>query len=151
MKARYVVLAVAVPVILLMFLAMVMPNSSVQSAPYAAPTPLAIDNVSGYKTETLFSGVITSSTNSAPIEIASFGKADVQYVIDVTDQQTVTITPAYSNDRVNYTSGVALASAQSADTSGLIQYPLFGAYMRIGVTLGMANPVTVTVTSVMKQ
>jgi len=122
-------------------------GGGVNPALAAAPTPVSITQPVGLDPQlyTLFSGVVTTSTQGTCRELGRWAVADIQTVIDVGSLQTVTLKMQYSNDGTNLVDGATIVAA-SADTNTLTQLPLFARYACAYATLGSTNTVTVTVT-----
>ena len=126
------------------------------AGPLAIPTPLAVANFPATsarlaKTATLWNGTALTASGASPaIDIAGYGLADVQVVIDVGTVNTTTVKLQFSNNNSNWVDGVAIASAITADTNTLAQYVLFGRYVRAYATLTNSNPITMTVIGLAK-
>lgn len=150
-------LAAAVAVAFVVMLAMALtPAPATVAAPAAAPTPVAATNYgnsAGVSAVLNFyptgSSVLTASGRAACFELTQYDALDLQYAIDISDTQTVTLKLQYTNDRANYADGLAIGSSASADVATTMQqYPVFGRDTCIYATLGTANPVTVTLVGV---
>ena len=144
---KYAVIASLIAVLLLAAFFGAMNGGGVTPALGAAPTPVSITQPVGLEPQlyTLFSGVVTTSTQGTCRELGKWAVADIQTVIDVSSTQTVTLKIQYSNDGVNLVDGANIVAA-SADTNTLTQLPLFARYACAYATLGSTNTVTVTVT-----
>jgi len=144
---KYAVIASLIAVLLLAAFFGAMNGGGVTPALGAAPTPVSITQPVGLEPQlyTLFSGVVTTSTQGTCRELGKWAVADIQTVIDVSSTQTVTLKIQYSNDGVNLVDGANIVAA-SADTNTLTQLPLFARYACAHATLGSTNTVTVTVT-----
>ena len=144
---KYAVIASLIAVLLLAAFFGAMNGGGVTPALGAAPTPVSITQPVGLEPQlyTLFSGVVTTSTQGTCRELGKWAVADIQTVIDVSSTQTVTLKMQYSNDGVNLVDGANIVAA-SADTNTLTQLPLFARYACAYATLGSTNTVTVTVT-----
>lgn len=144
---RKATIAIAVCALLALTLFGAMNSGGGTPALAAAPTPVSITQPVGLEPQlyTLFSGVVTTSTQGTCRELGKWAVADVQTVIDVSSTQTVTLKMQYSNDGVNLVDGANIVAA-SADTNTLTQLPLFARYACAYATLGSTNTVTVTVT-----
>lgn len=144
---KYAVIASLIAVLLLAAFFGAMNGGGVTPALGAAPTPVSITQPVGLSPQlyTLFSGVVTTSTQGTCRELGKWAVADIQTVIDVSSTQTVTLKIQYSNDGVNLVDGANIVAA-SADTNTLTQLPLFARYACAYATLGSTNTVTVTVT-----
>lgn len=155
---KYVLSFVAVG--LLLFVAMIMalsPGANVaaapQLAPQYAPTPVSINAGAGNaKTLTFWSSrVITEDAASACLGAAAQEKIDLQWVIDQTAGNPVTLTLQHSNDGgVNVVNGAAAVVDNQADANDMQQFAIFGGCTRVHADATTANPVTVTVIGVAK-
>ncbi len=123
-------------------------------APAIAAPPAAPTSVTGLVESTqrnLFTPMtarrLTASTNTDAMEISSFGWADFEYTVDISDTQAITVTAQYSNDKTNWVNGPNIAANVTADGSDLTRLPLFGNYMRLAATLETTAPVTVTLSA----
>lgn len=148
-----VILAAALLFAALLFSSLNMPYAS--AAPSAAPTAVAVDrstapaSVAVIANDAIVADGIIGCTNSASHE-----KADIQYVIDQTLINTVTLTLQFTNDTpgsgASYTDGVAIVSSNTADAASLNQFQLFGAWTCIHANVANANPLDVTVKALLK-
>lgn len=125
----------------------------VEAGPLAAPTPL----VTGYNTSSPYypvtfwsSQVITADGGSTVFVLPKYEALDLQYNIDQTDVNTVTLKLQHSNDAVNWTDGLTLVSDNGADASALQQYTNFGIYTRVYADVTDSDTVTVTAIGVAK-
>ena len=144
---KHIAIAITIGALLLAVLFGAMNSGGGTPALAAAPTPVSITQPVGLEPQlyTLFSGVVTTSTQGTCRELGKWAVADIQTVIDVSSTQTVTLKIQYSNDGVNLVDGANIVAA-SADTNTLTQLPLFARYACAYATLGSTNTVTVTVT-----
>jgi len=147
MMRKHIAITVIVGALLLAALFGAMVGGGGTTALAAPPTPVSITQPVGLEPQlyTLFSGVVTTSTQGTCRELGKWAVADIQTVIDVSSTQTVTLKIQYSNDGVNLVDGANIVAA-SADTNTLTQLPLFARYACAYATLGSTNTVTVTVT-----
>lgn len=149
--------AVTIAVTMLMFallLTAVAGGGGAMAAPMAAPTPIAVLNTSALPaSEAAFldNVVLTSATTGGSVQVKDFEFADIQYNIDIgSSPATTTIKLQFSNDAVNWTDGVLLVSAASADASVLSQTPVFGKFARANVAVSGTNTLTVSVLAILK-
>ncbi len=144
---KHIAITVIVGALLLAALFGAMVGGGGTTALAAPPTPVSITQPVGLSPQlyTLFSGVVTTSTQGTCRELGKWAVADIQTVIDVSNTQTVTLKMQYSNDGVNLVDSANIVAA-SADTNTLTQLPLFARYACAYATLGSTNTVTVTVT-----
>lgn len=124
----------------------------VMAAPPPAPTPVASVysggeplNVSLWDTE-----AITQATNGGGRQLPGYESLDIQYVVDISDTQGVTLTVQYSNDNVNWVSGPTLVTNTTSDGTDLQQIHNLGRYTRVAADLSSTNTVTLTVLAVAK-
>jgi hypothetical protein len=147
--ALLVLLVVALVAVLLMVQSPV--EAAPPAGPLAAPTPVAAPD--GVEKGKYFrfqaATAITADTNTSAADALSFETVDIQYVIDQTDINTVTLTVQYSIDGTNYTDGAVLVSANAADAAVVVaRVPAFGRYMRVNQNVDGTNPVTITLVAV---
>lgn len=121
-------------------------------APLAAPTPISAPALTGSGTmvNLLSAQRYTTSTAQASnyVRIDTFALADIEYSLDMSGTNTTTLKLQWSNSAVNWFDGPTLASAVTADSTGLNQYNLFGRYVRAVTDLTTASatkPVTVSI------
>lgn len=124
--------------------------------------PAAANQSDGYALYTWSNDGITSTTNGAGRFTADYGQFECYQTVDETDLQTVTLKFQHSpNNSVwadgptwQFSSNVLDADTDFADVTadgtsfGLVT--LYGEYTRPVITLGEANPVTVTVRCIAK-
>jgi len=132
---------------LLVALANVLPEQPVQAGPLAIPTPIAAPAGGGdwIMATYLNTNTVEAGVHSSGVHCAAYTAADVQHVLDITDNQTVTCKLQFSNDDSNWSDGLNVFATKSADENAMQQFQLFGRYSRITCTLGTANEFTVTV------
>ncbi len=157
MKTRnYVLLAVLVPLVLFaLALTMVSGGSGAAlAAPAAAPTPVSVTRPGGngaFVTFDLFnSAVITADATSACVDIGKYAVADVQYTIDQTAVNTVTLTSKFSVDGGTLVSGVNVVASNAADATDMQQLQLFGRYFCLLADVANSETVTVTAKAIAK-
>lgn len=157
MKAQNVVLGASVALALVLALLMVLqPVPASVAAPAAAPTPVSgmnYGNSDGPSQVLNFwpggSKVLSASERAACFELAQYDVLDLQYAIDISDTQTVTLKLQHTNDRSTYADGLAIATNSTSDVAtAMQQYPLFGRDTCIYATLVTTAPVTVTLVGV---
>lgn len=121
---------------------------NVEAAPPAIPTPISA-SMSADNTGTVIkfwpdNTALTASGASTAFQLGQAELLDIQYVIDqATATNTITLTLQYSNDNSNWTNGVNVVAANSADVTNLLQFNNFGNWTRLYATLANTNPVTV--------
>lgn len=127
------------------------------AAPSLIPTPLTIPQ--GAATGITYvtfkaTGAITADAGGPALNLPSYSRLDVQYVIDQTivgtAANTTTLTLQYSNDGANWVNGAALATANVADGTDMNEYPNVGRYTRVYQDVSNTNPITITVLAVAK-
>lgn len=152
-RLMFGVASVALALVLLLFVAFgAMPGAPVAAAPMAAPTPVSVSAGSAAPDFSTFYSVeaISADERSGCVDVSKFQRADVQYLVDVGTVNTTTVTINFTNDKVTYNDGLAVASAIVADGSALQQYAVFGRYMCMYVNVANSNPITWTITAVLK-
>lgn len=159
MKAKSIVWAIIVGVTLLALLVLSFGGpQTMTAAPAAIPTPVSITHPSAVAPEfPLFfnAAPLTADTRSSCFEVPEYSVMDVQYLIDqptVTNTQnnTITLKLQFSNDLTTFTDGAAVASANTADGSDLVQLAIFGRYTCIYADVINTTTVTATVIGVVK-
>ena len=153
MKTRnYVVLAVALPVLAFALVLGTLAGGPVAAAPAAAPTPVSVS--AGSNTPDLFTAyteeAIAADERSGCVDVSKFQRADVQYLVDVGTVNTTTVTMQFTNDKVTYIDGLAVASAIVADGSAMQQYALFGKFMCFYVNVDNTSPITWSISAALK-
>lgn len=149
----FAISAIVVAVAFMVAITLIGGQVEVEAGPLAAPTPL----VTGYNTQSPYypvtfwdTQVITEDTGSTVFVLPKYEALDIQYNIDQTDGNTITLKLQHSNDATNWTDGLTLVSANGADASVLQQYTNFGIYTRIYADVTDNDPVTVTAIGVAK-
>lgn len=129
-----------------------LPGAPVAAAPMAAPTPVSVSSGAGATDFSTFYSVeaVTADERSGCVDVSKFKQADIQYLVDVGTVNTTTVTLNFTNDKVTFNDGLAVASAIVADGSALQQYAVFGRYMCVYVNVANSNPITWTITAVLK-
>lgn len=156
MKNKYIGLGIVVGAAA-MFLAFIFFSlnlvSTTQAAPPAAPT-LVADFLMPIKNAVAFpiqdATRLTGDTNTTAVEVMNMSAVDIQYTTVHTagEVNTTTLTVQYSNDGTNWTSGLALATANAAAATSITRVPVFGRYMRVNQDTTNANAITVTLLAV---
>ena len=122
------------------------------AAPAAAPTPVSVS--AGSAQPDLFTAytaaAITADTRSGCVDVSKFQRADVQYLVDVDTVNTTTVTMQFTNDKVTFIDGLAVASAIVADGSAMQQYQVFGKYMCFYVNVTGTDPITWSISAALK-
>lgn len=124
------------------------------AAPAAAPTPVSVTRPGGDGTFITFdlfsSAVITEDTTSTCVDVGRFAVADVQYTIDQTAVNTVTLTTKFSVDGGTLVSGVNVVASNAADATDMQQLQLFGRYFCLLADVANSETVTVTAKAIAK-
>lgn len=127
------------------------------AAPSAAPTPVAVDRSPTQPTlATLWDRAeIAATGRGGCVNTSAYEKMDLQYVIDQTVVNTITLKLQFTNDspgdtNATYIDGVTIISGNAADASDLQQFQVFGAWTCIHATVVNANPVTVSAKALLK-
>ena len=130
--------------------------SAANPQPLAAPTPVSVNPGSGRgQAAVLWSAkVITADTATGAMDILSYGKADVQWLIDQTAVagvvNTTTVKLQFSVDGANWVDGINAVATNTADAGDMQQFAMFGRYVRLFAHLSNANPITLTLGVVAK-
>lgn len=151
-RTFYLVFAVVFALAALVGVMVAMNTQPTLAAPAAAPTPVASGFSAKAPTElTWLADVATTADGgSTALNVAGWQVADIQYNIDQTDVNTVTLKLQFSNDNANWTDGATLVTDNAADASVLSQQAIFGKWARIYSDVTNTNPVTVTVIGILK-
>jgi hypothetical protein len=150
---KMIVTAVVTLALFVLALTALSGEGAATAAPLAAPTPIASINTSQQaSSEAAFMDavVLEDDANSTEVLVKDFEYTDIQYVIDQTDVNTVTLKLQFSNDGTNWTDGATLVSSNAADAAALAQQALFGKFARINADVANTESVTVTVLAVLK-
>lgn len=154
MKTRnYLVLAVILPVLAFaLALGALAGGPAATAAPAAAPTPVSVS--AGSNTPDLFTAyteaAIAADERSGCVDVSKFQRADVQYLVDVGTVNTTTVTMQFTNDKVTFIDGLAVASAITADGSAMQQYQVFGKFMCFYVNVTGTDPITWSLSAALK-
>ncbi len=139
--------------LLLMVLGLNPEMESAIAAPLAAPTPVIsgwnADN-SRYPVNFWLTEVITADGGTEAFTLANYEALDLQYVIDQTSVNTMTLKLQHSNDGSHWTDGASIVASNAADANALNQFANFGLYSRVYADVTNTNPVTVSVIGVAK-
>lgn len=153
---RKTLFAVSTLLLLTLLTFNLMAGSPAEAAPAAAPaaaiTPVASVNLStgGARVATFFDAESITADTRRCFDLSAYETIDLQYVLDITASQTVTLKLQNSNDNTNFSDGATAASAIDADGNAMAQYALFGRYNCIYADVTTANAVVVTVIGVAK-
>ena len=146
--ALVVILAAA----LLMPLAFGQPAADVVFA--APPTPVAgvTDKVANDPGFIIFTNPIsiTADTRYCPAQTSNYDTLDIEYAINQSSVNTLTIKLQYSNRLQRYTDGANVVATNNSDTVAMQQFPAFGRYTCLFVDVTNSNPVSLTLTAVGK-
>lgn len=151
-KRNYLMLAVILPVLAFALALGALAGGPVAAAPMAAPTPVSVS--AGSAQPDLFTAfteqAITEDTRSGCVDVSKFQRADVQYLVDASANNTTTVTMQFTNDKVTYIDGLAVASAVAADGSAMQQYATFGKFMCFYVNVTSTDPITWSISAALK-
>lgn len=155
MKSKAVWLGVLVPALLMVGLAFWVGSppavAGPMAAPAAIPTPVSVTPGSGApQVATFWKGSVLTATGAGAEAIIAGEKVDLQWVIDQTAVNTVTLKLQFSNDSTNWVDGATFVTSNAADAGDMQQYAVFGRYLRAHATVANSNPVTVTVIGLVK-
>jgi len=121
------------------------------AAPQAIPTPVSVTPGNGAPQVATFWRAAPLTASGAGTEAIIAGeKVDLQWVIDQTAVNTVTLKLQFSNDSATWVDGATFVTNNAADAGDMQQYAVFGRYLRAYATVTNSNPVTVTVIGVVK-
>ena len=162
MKHRLPIMALLVAALLMIGILVGMPADNLSAAPQALVTPVSVTYSSGPSGVLEFLRVPVSYTadfNTSSLTVSDYQAMDLQYTIDQTvvatgigsdGPNTTTLTIQFSNDNTNWVTGPTVVSANTADTSVLQQYAVYGRYARVNVDVSNSNPVTISLIAVGK-
>ncbi len=126
------------------------PNAAL-AAPAAIPTPVSITPGSGApQLVTLFNANVSTADGGGSAAVIAGEKVDLQWLIDQTAVNTVTLKLQFSNDSTNWIDGATFVTNNAADAGDMQQYAVFGRYLRAYADVTNSNPVTVTVIGLVK-
>jgi hypothetical protein len=147
-----VLLAVIVPILLFVLALSTLAGGPATAAPLAIPTPVSVS--AGSAQPDLFTAytavALTADERSGCVDVSKFGRADVQYLVDVGTVNTTTVTLQFTNDKVTFVNGLAVASAIVADGSDMQQYAVFGKFMCFDMNVANTNPITFSISAALK-
>jgi len=147
----WVGVALVVALVCLVGLSASMGAGPALAAPQAIPTPVSVTPGNGAPQVATFWRAAPLTANGAGTEAIIAGeKVDLQWVIDQTAVNTVTLKLQFSNDSTNWVDGATFVTSNAADAGDMQQYAVFGRYLRAYATVTNSNPVTVTVIGVVK-
>lgn len=124
-----------------------------QGAPVAVPTPITQYNWNPQpKTLEFFAGEtsLTEDTRSTCHNIAGYSTLDLHYVIDQGTVNTTTVTLEFSNIADNYPDGVAVVTANAADSADIKQFNLFGSQVCLYADVTNSNAWEITAVGLAK-
>lgn len=153
MRARQMIFgAVAVAVLLFAVLVLSIGGpANVTAAPAAIPTPVSITPGNGApQLVTLFNANVSTADGGGSAAVVAGEKVDLQWLIDQTAVNTVTLKLQFSNDSTNWIDGATFVTSNAADAGDMQQYAVFGRYLRAYADVTNSNPVTVTVIGLVK-
>lgn len=127
-------------------------TSGVQGAPNAIPTPIAQymrqpapKVINFWATAT----ALTEDTRSC-VNIDGYNTLDLHWIIDQGTVNTTTLTLQFSNITDSYVNGVAVATANTADSTDFQQFQVFGRNVCLHANLANANAWTLTAVGLAK-
>lgn len=142
---------VALLVAVALFMAVQSP--SVEAAPAAQTTPVAVYPAAAPSViQFLRTTILTTTTSSRAQNVIANQKVDLQTVIQPqSTPNALSVQLQFSNDGVNWVGGPYIIATPNATPQNLLgQYAVYGQYARVQVVGANANPVTVNVTGVGK-
>lgn len=125
--------------------------SAAQPAAAAPAFPGGSSRVSANpRVVTLFSDVLTQSAQGSSFVLPEFDRLDVQYVLEYSGTNTVTLKLLHSNNSTTWVAGATFANAVTTAGSDMTSTFNFGNWTAVSVTLAGSNPVTVSVLALVK-
>ncbi len=151
MRKTIPVLVLAMLVLTLMFGALT-GGGGVTAAPLAAPTPVSVTHPQTIAPElfTLMNAAITADTRGTCVPMGAYNVADIEYTLDQSTTNTVTLTLQHTNGGVVFADGATVVSNNAADANSMIQAPLYGRLSCLYADVSNTNTLTVTVTAWVK-
>jgi len=127
-------------------------GGGVTAAPLAAPTPVSVTHPQTIAPElfTLMNAALTADTRGTCLPVGAYNVADIEYTVDQSTTNTVTLTLQHTNGGAVFADGATVVSANAADANSLIQAPLYGRLSCLYADVTNSNTVTVTVTAWVK-
>jgi hypothetical protein len=154
MKQLLIVVGVTLLAVACFFGAVVIsaPPSTVTAAPPAMPTPDSASRQGKTPRDAIFfsARALAADTRSDCIESAGYDLMDIQYTVDQSTTNTITLKIQMSNDLVTYIDGLSAVSANAADASDMKQFQLFGRWTCINADVANANVITITARALFK-
>lgn len=150
-KNKFLTFVVVILVLALCASWFIAPSSQVSASPAEAVlTPVSNNNSNnGVRNVTFFNGAITADTYSC-FDLGAYDVMDLQYQIDQTVVNTVTLTMQRYNIAMGpstpvYESGATVVSANAADAHGDLQVSLFDRYTCVLADVTNSNSLTLRV------
>jgi hypothetical protein len=124
---------------------------SVQAAQLAAPTPQTFNkSKADNAVVTWFDARAITADTRVCVDARNYDVADIQYVIDQGTTNTTTLKLQFSNDKVHFTDGATLVSANAADADNLNRQLLYAKWACVLADVANSNTITITVLGVAK-
>lgn len=155
MRKNIAILLTIVAILAVALLAPMQYGMPATAAPFAAPpTPVAnvtdkVPNDAGFIIfRTPFT--ITADTRYCPGDTSRFDTLDIEYAINQSTVNTLTIKTQYSNRLERFTDGDNVVATNNSDTVAFKQMPAFGRFTCLFVDVTNSNGVSLTLTAVGK-
>lgn len=155
MRKNFAIAFAVVAILVIGLLASLQYTAPVTAAPFAAPpTPVAgiTDKVPNDPGFIIYRSpfTITADTRYCPGDTSRFDTLDIEYAINQSTVNTLTIKMQYSNRMERFTDGANVVAANAADTAAMVQMPAFGRFTCLFVDVTNSNGVSLTLTAVGK-
>lgn len=144
-------------IVAILALALVAPlyiNAPATAAPVAAPTPVAGVINQGLATDPqffIFSNPVTITTDTRTcLDASRYDVLDLEYAVNQSSINTMTVKLQYTNRGQRWVDGATILNANTTDTNGLVQYPVFGRLTCVFFDVANSNGVSVTVNAIGK-
>lgn len=138
----------------LLFVALLAPMQyQASAAPAAAPTPVAgvINQSSNDPQLFIFSNPVTITADTRTcLDTSRFDVLDIEYAVNQSSINTMTVKLQYTNRGQRYADGASVLSANTTDTAGMQQFPVFGRMTCVLFDVTNSNGVSVSVTGLGK-
>jgi len=93
----------------------------------------------------MFNDAVAADGRGLCVSAGQYNLADIQYSINQSDTNTITLKLQHSNNGTAYVDGSSIVSANTADASGMVQLQNFGSQTCVYADVANTNPVTVAV------
>lgn len=152
----FVFVVTALAIALFGFAALTASFAPVDAAPAAAPTPVSVTRPAAMQSQlsTFPATAVTTDTIVGCMQSNNHSVADIQFVIDQTSVNTMTLKLQHTNDTpgssATYINGANIVANNAADASDMVQLQLFGAWTCVYADVTNASTVNVNVSALLR-